>query len=46
MFKVTFSVDSKLLKKSFVNVELHRSMEEANLRALALGWRIGKVEAA
>jgi hypothetical protein len=46
MIKVTFAVDSKILKKSFVNVELHRSMEEANLRALALGWRIVKTEAA
>lgn len=46
MIKVTFAVDSKILKKSFVNVELHRSMSDANLRALALGWRIVKVEAA
>jgi hypothetical protein len=46
MLKVTFAVDSKLLKKSFVNVELHRSMADANLRALALGWRVVKVEAA
>jgi hypothetical protein len=46
MFKVTFSVDSKILKKTFVNVELHRSMADATLRALALGWRIVKVEAA
>ena len=46
MIKVTFAVNSKILNKSFVNVELHRSMEEANLRALALGWRIVKTEAA
>jgi hypothetical protein len=46
MFKVTFTVFSKSLKKSFVNVELHRSMEDAKLRALALGWTVAKVEAA
>jgi hypothetical protein len=42
--RVTFSVFSKVLKKSFVNVEFHRSMADARLRALALGWTIAKVE--
>ena len=42
--RVTFTVFSKVLKKTFVNVELHRSMADANLRALALGWQIAKVE--
>ena len=46
MLKVTFSYYSKLLKKTFVNVELHRSAADANLRALALGWTIIKTEAA
>lgn len=46
MLKVTFTSHSKILKKSFENVELHRCIEDANLRALALGWRIKSVEAA
>jgi hypothetical protein len=46
MIKVTFSVNSKILKKSFINVEFHRSIADARLRALALGWRIEKAEAA
>lgn len=46
MFKVTFTSYSKVLKKSFENVEFHRSMADANLRALALNWTIKSVEAA
>lgn len=46
MLKVTFKSFSKVLNKSFENVELHRSIEDAKLRALALGWHIAKVEAA
>jgi len=42
--RVTFFVSSKVLKKAFFNVELHRSMTDARLRALALGWQIAKVE--
>jgi len=42
--RVTFSSFSKVLKKTFLNVELHRSMADARLRALALGWQIAKVE--
>ena len=44
MLKVTFHVYSKLLKKEFFNIEQHRSMDDARLRALALGWTIAKVE--
>lgn len=43
--RVTFTVTSKALKRTFVNVELHRDMDDANLRASALGWVITKVEA-
>jgi hypothetical protein len=42
--KVTFFVFSKLLKKSFINVELHQSLADAQLRASALGWQIVKTE--
>ncbi len=41
--EVTFYVFSTILKKEFRNVELHRSMADATLRALALGWTIEKV---
>jgi hypothetical protein len=44
MLKVTFYVYSKLLGKEFFNVETHRSMDDARLRACALGWTISKVE--
>jgi len=46
MLKVTFTSYSKVLKKDFVNIEIHRSMADANLRALALNWNIAKVEEA
>lgn len=46
MLTVTFHVYSKLLGKEFFNVEQHRSMDDARLRALALGWTIYKVEEA
>lgn len=46
MLKVTFKSFSKVLRKEFFNVEFHRSMEDAKLRASALGWQIWKVEAA
>lgn len=42
--RVTFTVFSKVLGKSFTNVEFHRDMQDANLRALALGWTISRVE--
>jgi hypothetical protein len=42
--RVTFYVYSKILKKEFRNVECHRTMDDAKLRALALGWQIEKVE--
>jgi len=45
MLKVTFYVYSQLLKKEFRNIEIHTSMANANLRALALNWQIEKVEA-
>ena len=44
MLKVTFYVYSKLLGKEFFNVETHRSMDDARLRACALSWTISKVE--
>jgi len=44
MLKVTFYVYSKLLGKEFYNVEIHRSMDAARLRALALNWTIAEVE--
>jgi hypothetical protein len=46
MLKVTFRSYSKVLRKEFFNVEIHRSMADAKLRALALMWEISKVEAA
>lgn len=45
MLKVTFSVFSQRLGKHFVNVEMHRSLADAQLRASALMWTIAKVEA-
>lgn len=46
MLKVTFYVFSKILNKEFRNVEMHKSMDDAKLRACALNWQIEKVEAA
>ena len=43
-FRVTFTVYSTVLKKTFTNIELHRSEADARLRALALGWTIVKIE--
>jgi hypothetical protein len=45
MIRVTFYVYSKLLKREFRNIETHRSMDDARLRACALGWTIESVEA-
>ena len=42
--RVTFYVYSDILKREFINVELHRSIADARLRALALGWEIQSVE--
>jgi hypothetical protein len=44
MLKVTFYVYSKILNKEFRNTEIHSSMANANLRALALNWQIESVE--
>jgi hypothetical protein len=44
MFKVTFYVYSKVLNKEFRNIETHKSMDDARLRALALNWQIESVE--
>lgn len=44
MFQVTFYVFSKVLNKSFTNVEIHKSLDDARLRALALNWTIQSVE--
>jgi hypothetical protein len=46
MLKVTFFVFCPVLKREFFNVELHRSMSDAKLRASALLWTIHSVEAA
>jgi hypothetical protein len=46
MLKVTFKYVSRNSKKEFFNTELHRSMEDARIRALALNCQIWKVEAA
>ena len=46
MIKVTFYVYSKILNKEFYNVEVHRSIDDAKLRAMALNWQINKVEQA
>lgn len=42
--RVTFYAYSHVLQKGFTNVELHRSVEDAKLRASALGWQIEKIE--
>lgn len=44
MLKVTFYVYSKILNKEFRNTEIHSSMANANLQALALNWQIESVE--
>ena len=44
MFKVTFYVYSKILNRECRNVEIHKSMADAQLRALALLWQIESVE--
>lgn len=44
MFQVTFYVFSKALNKSFVNVEIHKSLDDARLRAMALGWSIESIQ--
>jgi hypothetical protein len=46
MIKVTFKYTSSASKKEYISTELFRSMEDANLRALALNMRIVKTEAA
>lgn len=44
MLLVTFHVFSQVLGREFRNVEIHRSMADARLRACALGWTIERVE--
>jgi len=44
MLKVTFYCFSQVLNKSFVNVEYHKSIDNARLRAMALNWTIQSVE--
>jgi len=43
MFQVTFYSFSKVLNKGFVNVEIHKSIDDAKLRAAALHWSIQSV---
>lgn len=45
-FKVTFYVFSKFLNKEFRNIEIHKNLADAKLRASALNWSIEKIEAA
>ena len=40
MVEVTFHGYSFILKKAFVNIETFKSVEDARLRASALGWAI------
>jgi hypothetical protein len=42
--RVTFTCYSKILKRHFVNLECHRTLDDARLRASALGWTIAEVE--
>jgi hypothetical protein len=44
MLKVTFYCFSDILNKGFVNVEYHKSIDNARLRAMALNWTIQSVE--
>lgn len=46
MIKVTFSNYSKVLKKFFpeVEIKIFKTLEDANLRAMALNWTIAKIE--
>jgi hypothetical protein len=46
MLKVTFRAFSPRLKEEFIIVELHRSLADAQHRALGLMWTIAKVEEA
>lgn len=43
MYRVTFYVYSRVLEREFRNVEMHRSLDDARLRALALNWTIESV---
>lgn len=43
-YRVTFYVFSKVLNKEFRNVELHRSVSDYQLRAMALNWTVETVE--
>ena len=45
MFKVTFYAFSKVLNKGFVNVEIHKSLDDIRLRASALNWQIQSIDA-
>jgi len=42
--RVTFTNYCAVLKRSFTNVELHRSLDDARLRGMALNWRIASIE--
>ncbi len=44
MIKVTFACTSKTSGKTFFNVETFSDMKTAEIRAMALGWVIAKVE--
>ena len=42
--RVTFYYYCNILKREFINTELHRSEADARLRALALNWQIQSIE--
>lgn len=44
MYRITFYVFSHVLQREFRNVEIHRSLDDARLRACALNWTIESVE--
>jgi hypothetical protein len=46
MLTVYFHCYSPRLGKTFTNVEVHRSLDDARLRACALNWQIARTEPA
>lgn len=44
MIKVTFWTYSRILEKEFINIEIHKSADDARLRATAFNWKITKIE--
>lgn len=44
MIRVHYWHYSRVLKREFRNVEIHKSLADARLRGYALNWHIEKVE--